>query len=141
MIMKLKQICIVMGIMFVTALAFGQPSSLLVCRGGGNLNLEYKKSSITIKFKKGTKGADENWKGISAGECSFEDRAVDASEPDTIKWKNVDFSVSWTGKKEPKIRPELINVLRNPNKYQSFHVTDDGRGNFQVEKIGDSRPK
>jgi hypothetical protein len=127
-----------LGIMFLTAIAFGQPSSLLVCRGGGNLNLEYKNSSMTIKFKKGTQGVDENWKGISAGECSFLDRAVDASEPDTIKWQIDDFSISWTGKKEI-ISPEQINVLRNSTKYQSFHVRDDGRGSFRVLRISESR--
>lgn len=136
--MKFRQICIALVIMFVTATASGQSSSLLVCRGGGNLKLEYRNSLMIIKFKKGSQGVDKNWKGISAGECSFQDRTVDASEPDKVKWQINDFSISWAINEEI-IRPKQINFLMNPNKYQSFHVKDDGRGSFKVVDIGESR--
>lgn len=138
--MKFRQTCIILGIMFLSATAFGQSVHLIVCRGGGNMNLEYKNSSMTIEFKKGTKLVDKNWNGISPGECSFRDRPIAASEPDKIKWKIDNFSIRWTGNVET-ISPEPINMLLNHRRYQSFNVKDDNLGSFKVISLGESRQK
>ena len=141
--MKFRLICIAAGLLFVTALAFGDNDAdpVLVCRGGGNLSLEYKNSAMTIKFKKAAQAVDENWNGIAPGECSFQDRAVDAGEPNKIKWPITNFSITWTGKKETSLHPNQVKALRTKEKFQSFHVKDDGRGSFKVVKLGESREK
>jgi hypothetical protein len=141
MMMRFIQICLALGIITLTPLAFGQSHDLLVCRGGGSLDFNFKNSLIIITFTQGMQEAGPQWNKISAGECSFQDRALQTTEPYKIKRRVKNFSIDWTRNRVGRIFPKDIEVLQDPNKFQSFHVEVDGQGHFVVKKIGESRDR
>lgn len=151
-IMKmLKTVVMLMGLV-ATSISFAQTSYPLVCRGGGDLYFNYTPFSnfsqnpqIWISFQRGSQKAGSNWENINAlmpGQCSWLDRTVSNDEPDRIIIKDVrNFSISWSQGRVAGISSELtyLNMLRDPNHYQSFDVYNDRKGNFIVTRIGQSR--
>ena len=129
-----------------------QPSHLLVCRGGGNLHFNYTPFSnlspdpqIWITFDRASAGVGAQWENLDAlqpGQCAWLDRGVVESEPNQIALLGVQrFAIQWQRGQVTGISSELshINVLQNPDQYQSFQVTNNGKGFFIATKIGESR--
>ena len=134
-----------------TTIGFAQTSYELVCRGGGTLYFNYTPFSnfwsqpqIWIdNISKGSRGVGNSLEAISSlqpGQCAWKDRPIHANEPSRIiipvNYNN--FSISWHQGKVMGISSTLsyINNLQDPNRYQSFHVYNDRRGNFISTKIG-----
>jgi hypothetical protein len=124
----------------------------LVCRGGGGLYFNYTPFSnfspnpqIWITFQRGGQKAGQNWENIQSllpGQCSWLDRTVSGDEPNRLIVKDVrDFSISWSKGQVMGISSSLgyLDVLRDPNRFQSFTVYNDRKGNFAVSAIGQSR--
>lgn len=129
-----------------------QQSYPIVCRGGGELYFNYtpfsnfsKNPQIWISFQKSAQKAGGNWENIQSlmpGQCSWLDRTVNSNEPDRIIIKDIrNFSIAWRPGRVAGISSELsyINALQESNRYQSFDVYNDRRGNFIVTRIGQSR--
>jgi hypothetical protein len=128
------------------------PSYPLVCRGGGNLHFNYTPFSnlspdpqIWITFDHAAAGVGADWQNLDVlqpGQCGWLDRAVAQGEPNQIAVLGVQrFAIQWQRGQVTGISSELtyINTLQNPNQYQSFQVTNNGKGFFIVTKIGESR--
>ena len=142
---------------FVTSVAassvsFAQPTYPIVCRGGGNLYFNYTPFSnfspnpqIWITFERGAQKAGANWENIGAltpGQCSWLDRTVSSNEPDRIIVKDIsNFAISWNQGRVTGISSDLayVNALQAADRYQSFDVYNDGKGNFMVTRIGQAR--
>jgi hypothetical protein len=129
-----------------------QIGPLLVCRGGGALHFNYTPFSnlspdpqIWITFDRAPAGVGAGWENVGAlqpGECAWLDRAVVQGEPNQIALLHVQrFAIQWQRGQVTGISSELtpINLLQDPNHYQSFNVTNNGKGFFIVNKVGPSR--
>lgn len=136
----------------VAPVALEQPGYTIVCRGGGNLYFDYTPYSnfsqspqIWILFQRGAQKVGSNWENMGAlmpGQCSWLDRTVSNNEPDRIIVTNVrNFSITWTKGQVTGISSSLsyLYALQDPNRYQSFRVYNDRKGNFIVKSIGPSR--
>lgn len=134
------------------SVAPSQTSYPLVCRGGGNMHFTYtpfsnlsSKPQIWVTFSRASQGVGTNWEKVDIlqpGECSWLDRAVATTEPDTIALLDVDqFSISWQGGQIAGISSALphINLLQNAARYQAFDVYNNSRGYFVVTRISQSR--
>jgi hypothetical protein len=130
---------------------FAQKSYPLVVRGGGELYFVYTPFSnfsqapqIWITFKRGPQGVGKNWEHrhtLEPGHGAWLDRPVHGNEPDRIIILNVkNFSIHWVPGEVRGISSDFkwLNVLQDPDRFQSFHVYNDGKGNFVVTKIGPS---
>jgi hypothetical protein len=154
--MNARRALVVLAVVVVSTVASSvgsaQPSYPIVCRGGGNLYFNYTpfsnfspKPQIWITFQRGTQKAGANWENIAAlqpGQCSWLDRTVSSAEPDRIIVKDVkNFSIAWNQGRVMGISSELsyINALQDANRYQSFDVFNDTKGNFMVTRIGQTR--
>ncbi len=128
---------------------------VLTCRGGGSLYFNYTPFSnfspnpqLWITFERGMAGVGTSWSNINVlhpGQCSWIDRGVASNEPNRIIvltpiLGNNSFSISWTQGKVMGVSSELyyINGLFDPSNYQSFLVSNDGKGNFVVGRIEQS---
>ncbi len=132
---------------FVTS----QPSYLLVCRGGGDLYFNYTPFSnfspnpqVWITFKRGAQGVGQNWEqrhSLEPGQAAWPDRGIGEGEPERLILTDVkEFSITWTRDQVMGLSSVLnyLSVLRDPNKFQSFHVFNDGKGNLIVTRVGPS---
>lgn len=129
---------------------FSQTQNEIVCRGGGDLYFNYTPFSnfspqpqIWITFKKANYGVGyqlEYSSTLLPGQCTFKDRGLYNNEPNRILIKiNVnDFSISWFQGRVTGISSSLtyLNNLQDSNRFQSFFIYNDGRGNFIVTSIG-----
>jgi hypothetical protein len=135
-----------------SSVAPAQSTYPILCRGGGNLYFNYQPYSnvspnpqMWITFQRGSQKAGSAWENRNAlmpGQCSWLDRPVSNNEPDRILVLNIkNFSISWTQERVMGINSELyyINTLRDPNRYQSFDVYNDSKGNLIVTRIGQTR--
>jgi len=124
----------------------------IVCRGGGELYFNYMPSSefspnpqIWITFQRGAQEAGSNWENIGAlkpGQCSWLDRPVGDNEPHIIIVKDLrNFSISWNQGRLMGISSEVsyMKWLQDANRYQSFDVYIDNRGNLILAGIGQAR--
>ncbi len=131
---------------------FGQATSPIVCRGGGDLNFNYTPSSnfspnpqIWITFQRGTEKAGSNWENVDAlmpGQCSWLDRPIGNNEPNRIIVRDVgNFSISWNQGRVMGITSDLsfIKWLQDSNRYQSFDVYPDSNSNLILARIGQAR--
>jgi hypothetical protein len=148
---KLRWLALVLLLTLQASVLFAQQGYLLVCRGGGDLYFNYtpysnfsQEPQIWITFKKGSQGVGQSWEqrsSLQPGQAAWLDRRVEATEPERIIITGVkDFSISWTKGAVMGISSSLpyLNILRDPNKFQSFMVINDGRGNFIVTGVGPS---
>ena len=149
---KVKWLILVSALLLMSS-ADAQPTSYqLVVRGGGELYFNYSPFSnfspnpqIWITFKRGPQGVGQNWEHrhtLEPGHGAWLGRRVEGNEPDRIIVKEIkDFSISWTKGQVMGISSSLgwLNVLRDPDKFQSFHVYNDGKGNFIVTAIGPAK--
>ncbi len=135
-----------------TRIEGAQPSHLLVCRGGGDLHFNYTPFSnlspdpqIWITFDRATAGVGTQWENLDVlqpGQCAWLDRAVVQDEPNQIALLGVQrFAIQWQRGQVTGISSELthISLLQDPDHYQSFQVTNNGKGFFTVTKVGQSR--
>ena len=150
---KVKFLGLALVFLLMSSSAVPQPKSyLLVVRGGGELYFNYTPFSnfspnpqVWITFKRGPQGVGQNMEHVHTlepGHGAWLDRRVAGNEPDRIIVKEIkDFSISWTRGEVMGISSHLsyINNLQNPDRFQSFHVYNDGKGNFIVTKIGPSK--
>ncbi len=129
-----------------------QPTHPIVCRGGGELFFNYRRSSnlspspeVWITFQRGAQKVGSNWENIGAllpGQCSWPDRPFSNAEPNRIIVKDIeDFSISWNQGQVMGISSELsyMKWLQDANRYQSFDVYNDGQGNLILTGIGQAR--
>lgn len=138
-------------LLFLAPFAIPQQGYLLVCRGGGDLYFNYTPFSnfspnpqVWITFKKGPQGVGQNWEQrntLEPGQAAWLDRRIEADEPERIILTDTkEFSISWTRDQVMGISSALncLSVLRDPNKFQSFYVVRDDKGNFIVTRVGPS---
>lgn len=150
--MKVLKLFLIFGLFFVVTNSVAQPSYPIVCRGGGSMHFNYTPFSnlsnqpqIWISYQKGAQGVGMGWENIYSlqpGQCSWQDRAVSANEPSRIVLLKVNnFAIQWQNGKVTGISTSAphVSVLQDSNRYQSFDVYNDGRGNFIVTRIGQSR--
>ena len=136
----------------VSSVCYAQPAYPILCRGGGNLYFNYTPFSnfspnpqIWITFQRGAQKAGSAWENRNAlmpGQCTWLDRPLSNNEPDRIIVKDIrNFSIVWTQGRVMGVSSELyyINALLDPNRYQSFDVYNDRKGNFIVTRIGQTR--
>jgi hypothetical protein len=131
-----------------------QTSYECVCRGGGSLYFNYTPFSnfwsqpqIWVdQISRGPSAVGRDWQNrhsLQPGQCAWLDRGMEPSEPNRIVIPvNVNqFSISWHQGRVMGISSELyyINNLQDSNKFQSFFVYNDRRGNFIVTQIGSMR--
>jgi len=146
---KLKWLVLAVILALPSVQVLSQQGYLIVVRGGGDLYFNYTPFSnfspdpqIWITIKKGSQGVGQNWEqkyNLQPGQAAWPDRPIAGNEPDRIIVTGVrEFSISWTKDQVMGISSSLpyLSVLRDPNKFQSFYVVNDGKGNFIVTGIG-----
>ncbi len=137
--------CLLLAASFVSS----QQGHLLVCRGGGDIYFNYLPSSefaqgphILITFKKGPQGVGQNWEerfSLEPGQAAWLDRRVADDEPERILLTDQQgFWISWSNGRIFGANPAFLLTLLDPNKFQSFYVVRDSKGNFLVTQIGPS---
>ncbi len=148
---KVKWLVLAAVVVLQSTLVFSQQGYLLVCRGGGDLYFNYTPFSnfspdpqVWITFKKGPQGVGQNWEqkySLQPGQAAWLDRRIEPNEPERIIITGIkEFTISWTKGQVMGISSSLpyLSVLQDPNKFQSFYVVNDGKGNFIVTGVGPS---
>ena len=138
----------------IPQISLAQSSYECVCRGGGNLYFTYTPFSNFFsqpqiwvdQLSKAPSGVGSNWQNtnnLQPGQCAWLDRAIEPKEPNriVIPVNYNQFSISWQHSTVMGLSSELyyINNLRDANRFQSFFVYNDRRGNFIVTQIGRMR--
>jgi len=144
-----KVLLLALGLLLSASFVSSQQGYLLVCRGGGDLYFNYLPSSefaqgpqLLITFKKGSRGVGQNWEersSLGPGQAAWLDRRVGDDEPERILLTDQQgFWISWTNGRIFGANPAFLLTLLDPNKFQSFYVVRDSKGNFLVTQIGPS---
>ena len=130
-----------------------QPANEIVCRGGGGEQPRYMPFSIFnsqpqvwIEFKSGSRSVGWDWGEIDSlqpGQCSRLDRVISGEEPKVIlvpiQGNSINSQSNVTDIRQVgESLPHIANMA-NPDRFQSFFVYNDGRGNFIVTGIGSSK--
>jgi hypothetical protein len=151
-----KIILVVLGLLLFgnPEVGLAQTSYECVCRGGGNLYFSYTPFSnffsqpqIWIdQISKSSIAVGNNFERMSSlqpGQCAWLDRPIHPNEPSRIiiPVNYNQFSISWHQSRVMGISSELyyINNLQDPNRFQSFLVYNDRRGNFIMTQVGRMR--
>jgi hypothetical protein len=150
--MKTLKTVVMVTIFVASSVAFAQPTYPIICRGGGELYFNYTPFSnfsqnpqIWITFQRSAQKAGSNWENIGSlmpGQCTCLDRPISNDEPNRIIVKDIgNFSISWNQGQVMAISSELsyMKWLQDANRYQSFDVYNDSRGNFILAGIGQAR--
>ena len=145
-------VTIFLASLVASSVAFAQPTYPIVCHGGGELYFNfmpfsdfYPNPQIWITFQRGAQKTGSNWENIGAlmpGQCSWLDRPVGIDEPNRIIVKDIrNFSISWNQGQVVGISSEVsyMKWLQDANRYQSFDVYNDSKGNFILTGIGQAR--
>jgi hypothetical protein len=145
----IKGLFVALGLLLSASFVSSQQAYLLVCRGGGELYFNYLPTSefspgpqILITFKKGPQAVGQNWEqrySLEPGQAAWLDRRVADNEPERILLTDQQgFWISWTNGRIFGANPAFLLTLLDPNKFQSFYVVRDAKGNFLVTQVGPS---
>jgi hypothetical protein len=114
----------------------------LQCRGGAMRAIGFQQSGqssrLTVGFRKGSKPASQ---GLNPGECSWMDRGMRDSEPDSICHDVTDVFLSTTYNRDSRYTPPDLQLLqsawsksapyleriREPDFSFAVHVKSEGR--------------
>jgi len=153
-ILKIISAIIALLLFGIPQISLAQTSYECVCRGGGNLYFSYTPFSnfwsqpqIWVdQISKAPSGVGSDWQNrdsLQPGQCAWLDRSMQPNEPNriVIPVNYNQFSISWQQGTVRAISSELsyIHNLQDNNKFQSFFVYNDRRGNFIVTQIGGMR--
>ncbi len=99
----------------------------LVCRGdkGAVIKDDGPPQGVSLKFKKGSAAAAS---GLAPGECSWQDRGLNAAEPDILVQPTRQLRADEAVSAEYK----WIDDLKDPDKYWTFEVYNDRKGQLIV---------
>ena len=97
----------------------------LVCRGSKDVTIEVTiGKTLALKFKKGSAPAGD---GLAPGECSWQDRGINAAEPNQLVQE-----VREGAESDPEYKWSA--ELRDPSAYWTFDVYNDGKGHMIAVK-------
>jgi hypothetical protein len=121
----------------------------LVCRGSNQTNLvfEIMGNALDLTFAKGTKPATQ---GLNPGECAWQDRGLNAGEPNrfyqtataaeggiispSVKFNGAGQIVTVATIPSSGANQVWFQELMNPNAYWVFEVYNTDKGYFMVTK-------
>ena len=149
-----RWLALVLMLLFSTSFVSSQQGYEMVLRGGGDLHFTYTPFSnfspdpqIWIVFKKGGQAAGQHLEqrnALQPGQAAWLDRRIEDNEPERIiitgipDSKMKEFTISWAYGKVMGLSSAMpyLSALQDPNKFVTFVVYNDGRGNYIVTKIG-----
>lgn len=109
------------GITPTTDAASTQQSYPMTCRGGGTLTIANDGSNgVRINFQRGAGAATS---GLSPGQCTWSDRAINSAEPATI----CDSGAS---------AAQYVGALVQADQNAIVQVYNDGHGCMKVTRVG-----
>jgi hypothetical protein len=101
----------------------------LVCRGGGTLDIASSEGKLGFTFTHGTKPASD---GLDPGQCSWVDRRMYDAEPYRVSEPTEEVVAA------PK--PGWYGELRSSDKYWTFMVSNNGKGQLIATSAGPNAP-
>jgi hypothetical protein len=121
----------------------------LVLRGGGNIYFQYvpysnfsRSPQVWITFGRALVATGQNLENryeLQPGQAAWLDRPISTNEPNRLLLKERigEFTISWYNGQVSGVSSALpyLTALQDPNRFVTFHVYNDGKGNFIVTHV------
>lgn len=136
---KIITAIILLSLTVIMPLQAAPSSYVLMCKGGGNMNIDYNSSTnyLTVNFKAGRQSGSH---GVPAGTCTWVDRGFRAGEPKRlcqIGVNDVKFHMN-SSDKITQLRSMKAPYISNILSGRSFQVRvyNDGSGCMKITRAG-----
>jgi hypothetical protein len=148
--MKSKIVIIMLSIMFIGCIwiidaSAQQPSYLMVCKGGGEMQAEINTvfKTITIHFYKSPLAASQQQP--KSGTCAWADRPISPEEQRSLmyQYERTTGLIVWIRNKLMSLAPaldsnlnSLVDAVYNEKLFYVHCYHDRDRGHFMITRVG-----